>query len=86
MGNIISHLQQRWTRERFTRHTEQFLPALYRSARRLTRDAAAGEDLVHDTYVKAYQAFDKVELRSEEACRAPTRGQHPKVDGPEVFI
>ena len=70
MGNIISHLQQRWTRERFTRHTEQFLPALYRSARRLTRDAAAGEDLVHDTYVKAYQAFDKVELRSEEACRA----------------
>ena len=70
MGNVISKLRQRWTRERFAAHTEQFLPALYRTARRLTRDASDADDLVNDTYVKAFQAFDRAELRSEDACRA----------------
>ena len=31
------------------------LDALYATARRLTRDPAAAEDLVHDTYVKAFR-------------------------------
>ena len=31
------------------------LDALYATARRLTRDQAAAEDLVHDTYVKAFR-------------------------------
>ena len=70
MGNVISQLRQRWTRERFASHTEQFLPALYRTARRLTRDATDADDLVHDTYVKAFQAFDRANLMSEDACRA----------------
>ena len=70
MSQIITQLRQRWTRDRFARHTEQFLPALYRTARRLTRDAADADDLVNDTYVKAFQAFDQAELQSEDACRA----------------
>ena len=32
-----------------------YLDALYATARRLTRDQAAAEDLVHDTYVKAFR-------------------------------
>ena len=70
MGHVVSKLRHRWTRERFTAHTEQFLPVLYRTARRLTRDVPDADDLVNDTYVKAFQAFDRAELRSEDACRA----------------
>jgi RNA polymerase sigma-70 factor (ECF subfamily) len=69
MGNVVRHLQQRWTRARFARQTEHWLPALYRTARRLTHDPAAAEDLVHDAYLKAYQAFDRADLDSAEACR-----------------
>jgi RNA polymerase sigma-70 factor (ECF subfamily) len=43
---------------------------LYRIARRLTREQADAEDLVHDTYMKAFQAFEKADLRSADACRA----------------
>ncbi|MDX2199561.1 MAG: sigma-70 family RNA polymerase sigma factor [Phycisphaerae bacterium] len=39
------------------------LDVLYRYARRLTPDAHAAEDLVQDTYLKAYKAFGKFELR-----------------------
>jgi RNA polymerase sigma-70 factor (ECF subfamily) len=70
MGHVVQHLRQRWTRARFARQTEHWLPALYRTARRLTRDPAAAEDLVHDAYLKAYQAFDRADLASAEACRA----------------
>lgn len=70
MGNVVSKFRHRWTRERFTAHTEQFLPSLYRTARRLTRDISDADDLVNDTYVKAFQAFDRAELQSEDACRA----------------
>ncbi len=70
MGDLVRHLQQRWTRERFARQTEHFLPALYRTARRLTQEPADAEDLVHETYLKAYQAFEKATLESADACRA----------------
>ncbi len=50
MDDVVQHLQQRWTRERFVRQTAHFLPALYRTARRLTCDPMDAEDLVHDTY------------------------------------
>lgn len=70
MGRVVQHLQQRWTWARFVRQTEHWLPALYRTARRLTRDLAEAEDLVHDAYLKAYQAFPKADLASAEACRA----------------
>jgi RNA polymerase sigma-70 factor (ECF subfamily) len=39
------------------------LETLYRVARRLTRDAHEAEDLVQDTYYKAYRAFDRFEIR-----------------------
>lgn len=40
------------------------LPLLYRVARRLTRDDHHAEDLVQETYLKAYRAFNSFELRS----------------------
>lgn len=67
---MITQLWHRWTYEQFTHHTEKLLPALYRTARRLTRDTEEASDLVNDTYVKAFQAFDRAELYSEDACRA----------------
>ena len=70
MGNVVTQLRQRWTRERFAQQTEQFLAGLYRTARRLTRDPAEAEDLVHDTYLKAFQAFERADVRSEDACRS----------------
>lgn len=70
MGNLVRHLQQRWTRERFAQQTEHFLPVLYRVARRLTHEPADAEDLVHETYLKAYQAFEKATVESADACRA----------------
>jgi len=54
----------------FAQRTRQFLPQLYRVARRLTAQSADAEDLVHDTYVKAFYAFDGKALASAEDCRA----------------
>ena len=47
----------------FEEITLPHLDVLYRYARRLTPDAHAAEDLVQDTYLKAYKAFGKFELR-----------------------
>ena len=44
-------------RQVFEALTQEHLPRLYAFARRLTGDHAAAEDLVQETYVKAYQAF-----------------------------
>jgi RNA polymerase sigma-70 factor (ECF subfamily) len=63
-------LRDRWLREKFERQTRPLLTALYRAARRLTTQPADAEDLVHDTYVKAFQAFPTVDLRDDAACRA----------------
>jgi RNA polymerase sigma-70 factor (ECF subfamily) len=57
-------------RERFERQTRPLLAVLYRAARRLSAQPADAEDLVHDTYVKAFQAFPTVELGDDAACRA----------------
>ena len=70
MSKVAYQFQQRWTRERFERHTQHFLPGLYRTARRLTREPDDAEDLVQDTYVKAFNAFDRAALQSDDACRA----------------
>lgn len=56
-------------RETFAQRTEQYLAPLYRAARRLVREPADAEDLVHDTYVKAFQAISRAELNDDEACR-----------------
>jgi len=63
-------LRDRWLREKFERQTRPLLAALHRAARRLSVQPADAEDLVHDTYVKAFQAFPTVELRDDAACRA----------------
>ena len=36
----------------------EHMPALYTAALRMTRNAADAEDLVQETYLKAYRAFD----------------------------
>ncbi len=63
-------MRDRWLRDKFERQTRPFLTALHRTARRLTAQPADAEDLVHDTYVKAFRAFPTVDLPDGIACRA----------------
>ncbi len=39
----------------------EHMPALYTAAMRLTRNSADAEDLVQETFLKAYRAFDRFE-------------------------
>lgn len=59
-----------WLHDKFARQTRQFTAALYRTARRLAAQPADAEDLVHDTYVKAFQAYRTVHLPDDASCRA----------------
>src|SRR6266853_1979824 len=45
----------------FERDALEVLDSLYRTARRLSRDRADAEDLVQDTYLKAFRAADRFE-------------------------
>ncbi len=40
----------------------EYMPALYTAAMRMTRNSADAEDLVQETYLKAYRAFGSFEL------------------------
>jgi len=42
---------------RFTELAMEYMPALYSAALRMTRNRADAEDLVQETYLKAYRAF-----------------------------
>src|SRR5271166_3481860 len=42
---------------RFSELTMEFMPALYSAALRMTRNRADAEDLVQETYLKAYRGF-----------------------------
>lgn len=42
---------------RFAEDTEQFMGSLYSAALRMTRNPADAEDLVQETYLKAYRAY-----------------------------
>jgi RNA polymerase sigma-70 factor (ECF subfamily) len=44
-------------RERFERDVLPLLPSLYGAAMRMTRNPADAEDLVQDTYLRAYRGF-----------------------------
>lgn len=56
-------------RKIFEERTARYLGLLYRAARHLVREPADAEDLVHDAYVKAFQAVSAAELSDDEACR-----------------
>ncbi len=45
-------------RATFVEDTEEFMPALYSHAMRLTRNAADAEDLVQETYLKAFRSYE----------------------------
>jgi RNA polymerase sigma-70 factor (ECF subfamily) len=42
----------------FSDQAMEFMPSLYTAALRMTRNPADAEDLVQDTYLKAYRAFE----------------------------
>jgi RNA polymerase sigma-70 factor (ECF subfamily) len=42
---------------RFTEQAMEYMPALYSAALRMTRNPADAEDLVQETYLKAYRGF-----------------------------
>jgi len=43
--------------ERFVEDAMEFMPSLYTAAMRMTRNPADAEDLVQETYLKAYRAY-----------------------------
>ncbi len=45
-------------RATFVEDTEEFMPALYSHALRLTRNSADAEDLVQETYLKAFRSYE----------------------------
>jgi RNA polymerase sigma-70 factor, ECF subfamily len=45
-------------RARFTEMTMEHMPSLYSAALRMTRNRSDAEDLVQETFLKAYRAFD----------------------------
>jgi RNA polymerase sigma-70 factor (ECF subfamily) len=48
-------------RERFTDLAMEHMQPLYTAALRMTRNAADAEDLIQETFLKAYRAFDSFE-------------------------
>ena len=55
-------------RERFEAEALPVMDAIYRTALRLTKNVGDAEDLVQETYIKAYRFWDKFEPGSN--CRA----------------
>lgn len=51
------------TAKRFETHALGHLDAVFRMARRLARDESEADDLVQETYLRAYRSFDQFELR-----------------------
>ncbi|MBN2355642.1 sigma-70 family RNA polymerase sigma factor [candidate division KSB1 bacterium] len=49
------------SKNKFEEIAFEYMDSLYSTALRLTRDTAEAEDLVQDTYLRAYRFFDKFE-------------------------
>jgi len=60
--------QQRAREDRFVALVLPHLDALHYAAMRLTREASTAEDLVQETFLRAYRALHQ--LTQEESCRA----------------
>jgi RNA polymerase sigma-70 factor, ECF subfamily len=60
--------QQRAREDRFAALVLPHLDALHYAAMRLTRDASTAEDLVQETFLRAYRALHQ--LTQEASCRA----------------
>jgi RNA polymerase sigma-70 factor, ECF subfamily len=60
--------QQRAREDRFEALVLPHLDALHYAAMRLARDASTAEDLVQETFLRAYRALHQ--LTQEESCRA----------------
>ena len=60
--------QQRARQDRFAALVLPHLDALHYAAMRLTRDESTAEDLVQETFLRAYRALHQ--LTQEERCRA----------------
>ena len=60
-GIRVGEALQADNRERFEREAMPFIDQLYGAALRMTRNAADAEDLVQETFLKAYAAFHQFE-------------------------
>ena len=60
--------QQRAREDRFATLVLPHLDALHYTAMRLTREASSAEDLVQETFLRAYRALHQ--LSQEDSCRA----------------
>jgi RNA polymerase sigma-70 factor (ECF subfamily) len=58
MGGTVQGMADKAT---FADQAMEFMPALYTAALRMTRNPAEAEDLVQETYLKAYRAFGSFE-------------------------
>ena len=52
---------------RFAEQAMEFMPSLYSGALRMTRNAADAEDLVQETYLKAYRGLRELRGGHEPA-------------------
>ena len=58
--------------ERFERDALQYLDQLYSAALRMTRNPADAEDLVQETFAKAYASFHQYQPRARTSRRGCT--------------
>jgi RNA polymerase sigma-70 factor, ECF subfamily len=57
MAQTTAHAEDPALRERFERDVLPLLPSLYGAALRMTRNPADAEDLVQETYLRAFRGF-----------------------------
>ena len=58
MGSEVAAAGEGERQRQFSEQAMEFMPQLYTAALRMTRNAADAEDLVQETYLKAYRAWD----------------------------
>ena len=64
-------------KEAFAAEAMQYAPQLYSAALRMTRNSADAEDLVQETYLRAYRGFGGLHRGHQPACLAvPHPHQH----------